>query len=153
MKNVWFIHNSQAGNTERLSNQFADALKANYDVKVGSIDSTRPEDIINGNPDALVFATRVEAFGADRKMTSFVKALGDVIKVPIPKVATFYTHALSWKKMFSKGMKKALEKSTCIDEICPEFLEIRLKGAGGPEREGQEDKITQYLTMLKEFIG
>ncbi|MFX1276997.1 MAG: hypothetical protein ACFFBP_19225 [Promethearchaeota archaeon] len=153
MKKVWFIHNSQAGNTERLSNQFAERLKSNYDVKVGSIDSIKPEDIVNDHPEALVFATRVEAFGSDRKMTKFVKSLGEVIKTPIPKVATFYTHALSWKKLFSKGMRKALEKSTCIGEICPEFLELRLEGPQGPEREGQDEKIEQYLKTLKEFIG
>ena len=153
MKKVWFIHNSQAGNTERLSKQFADELKANYDVIVGSIDSTKPEDIVNDNPDAIVFATRVEAFGSDRKMTEYVRSLGNVIKTPIPKVATFYTHSMGWKKRFSKGMTKALEESTCIGETCPEFLEIRLKGAKGPEREGQDDKTENYLTMLKEFIG
>jgi flavodoxin len=153
MKKVWFIHNSQAGNTERLSNQFAEALKSNYDVKVGSIDSIKPEDIANDNLDAIVFATRVEAFGSDRKMTKYVKSLGNVIKTPIPKVATFYTHAMGWKKRFSKGMIKALEESTCIGETCPEFLELRLKGAEGPEREGQEEKIEGYLTTLKEFIG
>ena len=153
MVKVWFVHNSQAGNTERLSNQFADALKANHDVKVGSIDSIKPEAIAGDNPDVVVFATRVEAFGSDRKMTDYVKSLGSVIKTPIPKVATFYTHAMGWKKRFSKGMTKALEESTCIGEKCPEFLEIRLKGMKGPEREGQEDKIEKYMTTLKEFIG
>ena len=153
MVKVWFIHNSQAGNTERLSNQFAESLKANYDVKVGSIDSIKPENIVNDNPDVIVFATRVEAFSSDKKMTKYVHSLGDVIKTPIPKVATFYTHAMGWKKRFSKGMKKALEESTCIGETCPEFLEIRLKGANGPERDGQEDKMEEYLIKLKEFIG
>lgn len=153
MLKVWFIHNSQAGNTERLSKQFADALKTNYDVKVGSIDSIKPEDIMNDKPEAIVFATRVEAFSSDKKMTEYVKSLGNVIKTPIPKVATFYTHSMGWKKRFSKGMTKALEESTCIGETCPEFLEIRLKGAKGPEREGQDDKTENYLTMLKEFIG
>jgi len=153
MKKIWFIHNSQAGNTERLSNQFADALKTNYEVKVGSINSTKPVDIVNDNPEAIVFATRVEAFGSDRKMTAYVKSLGDAVKTPIPKVATFYTHAMGWKKRFSKGMMKALEESTCVGESCPEFLEIRLKGAKGPEREGQDKKIEDYLTTLKEFIG
>ena len=153
MVKVWFVHNSQAGNTERLSNQFADVLKANYDVKVGSIDSIKPEDILNDNPDAVVFATRVEAFGSDRNMVKYVQSLGVVIKTPIPKVATFYTHAMGWKKRFSKGMTKALEESTCIGETCPEFLEIRLKGMKGPEHDGQEEKIREYLTTLKKFIG
>ena len=153
MKKVWFIHNSQAGNTERLSNQFADALKTDYDIKVGSIDSTKPNDILNDNPEAIVFATRIEAFGSDKKMTEYVKSLGSVIKTPIPKVAAFYTHAMGWKKRFSKRMSKTLEESTCVGEICPEFLEIRLQGPKGPEREGQEKKIEEYLTKLKEFIG
>lgn len=153
MKKVWFIHNSQAGNTKRLSNQFAEELNTIYDVKVGSIDSIKPEDIINDNPEAIVFATRVEAFGSDRKMTKYVKSLGTVIKTPIPKVATFYTHAMSWKGRFSKGMKKALENSPCIGEVCPEFLELRLQGAEGPEREGQDDKVSKYIETLKTYIG
>ncbi len=153
MKKVWFIHNSQAGNTKRLSNQFAEGLKTIYDVKVSSIDSIKPDDFVNDTPEAIVFATRIEAFGSDRKMTKYVKSLNNIVKTPIPKVATFYTHALSWKKLFSKGMKKALEKSNCIGEICPEYLEIRLQGAEGPERGDQEEKKKQYLEMLKEYIG
>jgi len=50
-------------------------------------------------------------------------------------------------------MRKALEKSTCIGEVCPEFLELRLQGPEGPERGGQEEKIKQYITTLKAFIG
>ncbi len=150
---AWIIHNSQAGNTRRLSNQFAEALKDKFEVKVGAISSTKPEEIINDNPEALVLATRIQAFGTDRKMTKYVKSLEGVIKEPIPKVAVFYTHAAPWKNMFSKGMRKTLEKATCFGEVCQEFLEIRLEGMKGPERPDEAQKIKDFEKILSDFIG
>ena len=54
--------------------------------------------------------------------------------------------------MFIKGMKKTLEKVGCVEDVCPEYLEVRLQGAEGPAREGADEKIAEYLKLLKEFM-
>jgi len=46
MKNVWIIHNSKSGNSEKLSNNIADGLKNKFNVKVDSIKTVDPEGII-----------------------------------------------------------------------------------------------------------
>ncbi len=152
MKNVWIIHNSQYGNSEKLSNEIAAKLKDKFNVKVGSIKTLNPKDIASDNPEALLISARIVAFNTDRKMTKFIKNLGNYIKELIPKIATFYTHAAPWTVKFSRGLRKALEKSTCIGDVCPEFLEVRMQGQKGPASEGQDEKIQNYITTLVEFI-
>jgi len=152
MKKIWIIHNSEHGNSEKISKQLAEGLKDGFDVSVGSIRSTSPEDIAKEEPYGLVIAVRIIAFSSDKEMRNFVSKLNDVITKPISKVAYFATHALGWKKLFIKGMKKTLEKVGCVEEICPEYLEVRLQGAEGPAREGADAKIGEYLITLKEFM-
>ncbi len=152
MKKIWIIHNSEHGNSEKISKQLADGLKDEYDVSVGSIRNTNPEVIAKDEPYGLIIAVRILAFSSDKEMRNFVDKLDGVITKPLSKVAYFATHALGWKKMFIKGMKKTLEKVGCVEEICPEYLEVRLQGAEGPTREGADEKISEYLITLKNFM-
>ncbi|MFX1313632.1 MAG: hypothetical protein ACFFHD_13640, partial [Promethearchaeota archaeon] len=64
----------------------------------------------------------------------------------------FSTHALGWKKLFIRGMKKTLSKIGCVEEICPEYLEVRMKGAEGPAREGADANIQGFISTLQEFM-
>lgn len=152
MKNVWVIHNSKYGNSEKLSNDIAAGLKDKFNVKVGSIKTIKPEEIAGDNPEALIIGGRIIAMNTDRKMTKFVKSLGAHFEEKIPKIATFYTHGTKWKERFSKGMKKALEKSTCIGDFCSDILEVTVKGQKGPAVEGQNEKIQNYIKMLLEYL-
>ncbi len=152
MKDVWVIHNSKFGNSEKLSNEIAEGLKDKFNVKVGSIKTLNPEEIANENPEALIFGGRIIVMNTDRKLTKFIKNLDSYIKEPIPKIGTFYTHMLQWKDRFSKGMRKAFEKSTCIGDLCPEFLNVRMQGQKGPAIEGQDDKIQKYIKKLIDFL-
>ncbi len=152
MKKIWIIHNSEHGNSEKISKQLAEGLKDGYEVSVGSIRNTNPEDIAKDEPYGLIIAVRIIAFSSDKEMRKFVSNLNDVITQPISKVAYFATHALGWKKFFIKGMKKTLEKVGCVEEICPEYLEVRMQGAEGPAVEGADAKIEEYISTLKEFL-
>jgi len=78
--------------------------------------------------------------------------LDKVITKPISKVAYFSTHALGWKKFFIKGMKKTIEKIGCVEEVCPEYLEVKMQGQKGPAVEGADAKIGEYILTLKEFM-
>ncbi len=152
MKNVWVINNSKYGNSEKLSNDIAAGLKDKFNVKVGGIKTINPEEIAGDNPEALIIGGRIIAMNTDRKMTKFVKGLGTYFEEQIPKIATFYTHSASWKERFSKGMKKALEKSTCIGDFCQDILEVTIQGQKGPAAEGQEEKIQNYIKLLLEYL-
>ncbi|MFX0026797.1 MAG: flavodoxin family protein [Candidatus Hermodarchaeota archaeon] len=152
MEKIWIIHNSMYGNSEQISKQIADGLKDSYDVSVDSIKNINPEDIAKDEPHGLIIAVRIVAFRSDKEILKFIKNLDEIITKPISKIAYFSTHALGWKKLFIKGMKKTLEKIGCVEEICPEYLEIKMQKPEGPAVEGADVKIGEYISTLKEFM-
>jgi len=152
MKKIWIIHNSLDGNSEKIAKQLAEGLKDGYDISLGNIKKINTEDIAKDEPYGLIIAVRILAFASDREMRDFLSSLNETITKPISKVAYFSTHALGWKKFFLKGIKKTLKKFGCIEEICPEYLEVRMQGAEGPAREGADEKITEFISTLKEFM-
>lgn len=152
MKKIWIIHNSMHGNSEKISQQFAEGLKDSYDVSVDSIKNISPEDIAKDEPYGLIIAVRIVAFASDKEIRKFINNLDKSITKPISKVAYFSTHALGWKKFFIKGMKKTLEKIGCVEEICPEYLEVKMQGPEGPAVEGADAKIEKFISTLKEFM-
>jgi flavodoxin len=152
MTKIWIIHNSLHGNSKQIANQIADGLKDMYEVSVSSIKEVQPEVIAKDEPYGLIIAVRILAFRSDPEIRKFLTDLDKEITKPISKVAYFATHALGWKKMFIKGMKKTLEKIGCVSEICPEYLEIKMEKAEGPAIEGADVKIEKYVSTLKNFL-
>ena len=49
-------------------------------------------------------------------------------------------------------MKKTLEKIGCVEEVCPEYLEVKMQGPEGPAVEGADAKIENFISILKEFM-
>jgi len=49
-------------------------------------------------------------------------------------------------------MRKALENSTCIGDVCPEILDVKIEKKKDPTAEGQEETIQNYINMLIDFI-
>jgi len=152
MKKIWIIHNSLHGNSEKISRQIAEGLKDSYDVSVDSIKNISPEDIAKDEPYGLIIAVRIVAFSSDKEIREFTTNLDKAITKPISKVAYFSTHALGWKKFFIKGMKKTLEKIGCVEEVCPEYLEVKMQKPEGPAVEGADAKIGEFILTLKEFM-
>ena len=153
MKKIWIIHNSLHGNSEQISKTIAEDLKNGYDVSLDHIKNITPEDISKDETYGLIIATRILAFRSDFEIRGFIKNLDLIATKPIPKVAYFSTHALGWRNMFLKGMKKTLEKASCFEEICPEYLEVKMEKAEGPAIEGSDAKIRDYITTLRNFLS
>ncbi len=153
MKKIWIIHNSLHGNSKQISNQIADGLKDVYEVSVESIKNIKPEDIAKDEPYGLIIAVRILAFRSDFEIRKFLKNLDRAITKPISKVAYFSTHALGWKKFFISGIKNTLKKIGCVNEICPEYLEVKMQSAEGPAVEGSDVKIGEYISTLKNFLA
>jgi len=153
MNKIWIIHNSLHGNSKQIANQIADGLKEVYEISVNSIKEVSPEDIAKDEPYGLIIAVRILAFRSDPEIRKFLSDLDNAITKPISKVAYFATHALGWKKLFIKGMKKTLEKIGCVSEICPEFLEVKMEKAEGPAFDGADAKIEEYVSTLKNFLN
>ena len=152
MKKIWIIHNSLHGNSEKISKQIAEGLKDSYNVSVDSIKNISPEDIAKDEPYGLIIAVRIVAFSSDKEIREFTNNLDKAITKSISKVAYFSTHALGWKKFFIKGMKKTLGKIGCVEEVCPEYLEVKMQGAEGPAVEGADAKIGEFILTLKKFM-
>jgi flavodoxin len=152
MKKIWILHNSLHGNSAQVANQIAEGLQGDYDISVDHIKNIAPEIIAEQTPYGLIIAVRILAFRSDPEMREFISELDKVITEPISKIAYFATHALGWKKLFIKGMKKTLEKVDCVGEICPEFLEVKVEKAEGPLIEGSGTKIDGYVLKLNNFL-
>ena len=153
MKKVWIIHNSLHGNSEQISRVIAEGLKDDYDVNLDSIKNINPEDIAKDDPYGLIVGVRIVAFRADNEIRSFINNLDKVITKPISKVAYFSTHALGWKNFFIKGMKKTIDKAECVEEICPEYMEVKMQKPEGPAVEGADEKIGEFILTLKNFMN
>lgn len=153
MAKIWFIHNTKFGNSEKLANELAEKLKSTFEVEVGSAKEVDLNKITSDKPVALVLAARIVAFQIDSGIRKFLKKLTDTLSEPIPKVAVFYTHASPWADKKKKQMIKALEKATCVGEICPEYLEVRMQSMEGPAEEGYESKVDEFVSKLTAFIG
>jgi flavodoxin len=152
MNKIWIIHNSEYGNSEKISHQLAEGLKDEYEVTVKSIRGLTPEEVAKEEPYGLIVALRVLAFRADYEMRDLLDRFDKQIQKPISKIAYFFTHRLKWKKLFAKGMNKTLRKIGCVEEICPEFLEVKMEKAEGPAVEGSDEKIKEYISILKTFL-
>ena len=152
MKKIWIIHSSDYGNSEKVANQIAEGLKDSFDISVGHIKETTPEDLAKEDIYGLIAAVRIFAFGSDKKIRNFLNNLNRVTKKQISKFAYFSTHALKWKNFFIKGMKKTVSKLGCVEDVCTDILEVRLEGPKGPAREGANEKINNYVLTLKEFM-
>ena len=153
MKKVWIIHNSTHGNSEKIAKQLAEGLIDNYDVRLDRINNISPEDIAKDEPYGLISAVRIFQFMSEREILKFISNLDKALTKPISKLAYFSTHALVWKNLFIKGMKKTIGKIGCVEEVCPEFLEVKMNGAEGPAVEGSYGKIEKYISTLKEFMS
>ena len=152
MNKIWIIHNSEHGNSEKISHQLAEGLKDEYEVTVKSIRGLTPEEVAQDEPYGLIVALRVLAFRADNEMRDFLVKLDKLMQKPLSKIAYFFTHALKWKKLFAKGMDKTLKKIGCVEEICPEFLEVKMEKPEGPAIDGSDEKIKEYVSTLKTFL-
>ena len=153
MKKIWIIHSSDFGNSEKVATQIAEGLKDSYNVRINHINNISPEDIAKDEPYGLISAVRIFGFASDKKIRNYLSKLNEIFTKPVSKFAYFSTHALKWKNFFIRGMKKTLTKMECIEEICPEFLEVQLQGAKGPAREGSEEKISNFISTVKEFMN
>jgi len=151
LKKILVAHNSQNGNSKQLADEFAKSYKDTFEVDIKRIEDIDQQDI---TPDlhGLILATRVEAFGTDRLMRSFLQRIDPYRESPIPKIGVFFTHAMKWKNLFKKGLDKTIKKLNNFTNMYPEFLEVRLHGMKGPIREGQEEKINNFIQNLKEYI-
>ncbi|MBN1215628.1 MAG: flavodoxin family protein [Candidatus Lokiarchaeota archaeon] len=151
MKKILIAHNSRNGNSKQLADEFAKSYKDIFEVDIKRIEDIDQQDL---NPElhALILATRVEAFGTDRLMRSFLERIDSYRESPIPKIGVFFTHSMKWKKLFKKGLDKTIKKLNNFTNMYHEFLEVRLYGMRGPIREGQEEKINNFIQNLKEYI-
>jgi flavodoxin len=152
MKKIWILHNSLHGNSAQVANQIARGLQGDYDVSVDHIKNVVPKTIAEQTPYGLIIAVRILAFRSDPEMRKFITELDKAITEPISKFAYFATHALGWKKLFIKGMKKTLERVAYVNELCPEFLEVKVEKAEGPLVNGSDAKIERYVSSLNNFL-
>ena len=152
MSKIWILHNSKHGNSEKVSQDIAEKLKDKYEISVGSIKKITPEDVARDNPNGVIIGARILAGIADRKLRKFLLKIGALMENNIPKLAIFYTHATSWAEENTKFMDKTLGKTTCIDEVCPEYLHVKVAKIKGPIESGQDAKVDDFIGKIIAFM-
>ena len=151
MTKIWIIYNTKYGNCGIWCEEIERRLKENYDVKISNVKEITPDDVANDPPDVLLVGARIVVGSPDKKVKGFVKKLSGLLKQPIPKAATLYTHGSPWDDDFDK-MGKILEDSNVANDILPEVLEIKMAAVKGPAEPDQDYKVDKFIDNLAYFI-
>jgi len=152
MVNVWIIYNTKHGNCKKVAEEVGEKLSNKYDVKIKQITEIKPEDLANEKPDILIVGARIVVGSPDRKIKKFLSRLGKLLESPISKAATLYTHVLKWDASFAK-LPKILKENNIAENICTDFLGIKMAKMKGPAESGQDNKIKVFIEKVSEFIS
>jgi len=148
---IWIIYNTKHGNSEKVCEDVKSKLSDKFKISIGNVTKITPEAIANDRPDLLIVGSRIIVGRPDKKVKKFVTQLGTILKEPIPKAATLYTHCLEWDQKVAK-MSKIIKDSRVANDILSEFLEIKMEKMKGPEEPGQELKYQNFAERVAVFI-
>jgi menaquinone-dependent protoporphyrinogen IX oxidase len=156
---VAILHDSQAGNGERLAETMKEAFEgAGASVTMGHVKSVSPESVAKENPDLLIVGAAIRAFHTSTTSKQWLKRLGDALRATdntIGHAAAFVTHGLPKDKAngWGKRFRKRLEKVRGLTEVYPEWLSGRVVEQMGPLEDGAEDAFRGHARTLMEWAG
>ncbi len=152
--NVTIVHDSQAGNGEKLSLAMAKAFEIDGNVvTVGHVTSIDAATVASTPPNLLVVGAAIRAFRTSPATKTWLAKLGrrlhDEGKL-IPCAAVFVTHALPVKGANGWGRRflKHVGRIKGIGRLYPEWLSGRVLGANGPLEDGAEQAFEAHAATL-----
>ena len=156
---VAILHDSQAGNGERLAQAMKEAFEgAGVSVTMGHVNSVSPESIAKEAPDLLIVGAAIRAFHTSTTSKRWLKSLAGALRTTggtISHGAAFVTHGLPKDKANGWGnrFRKRLEKVRGLTEVYPEWLSGRVVEQMGPLEDGAEDAFRDHARALMEWTG
>jgi sulfite reductase alpha subunit-like flavoprotein len=154
---VAIVHDSQAGNGERLANAMREAFESTgATVTIGHVTETNPGEIAAEGPDLLVVGAAIRAFMTSRTSKRWIRELGKKLradKQSIGHAAVFVTHGLPVKTADGWGQRfrKRLDRVSRIERVYPDWLSGRVVGQMGPLQEGAEETFRGHAKKLLEW--
>lgn len=148
------IYHSKSGNCENLCEDIAKKLNSNFKIRTDEVKKINPKDLSINPPDVLIVGSRITFGNPDSTIKGFIKKLGKKLESPLPKAAIFYTHMSPWEKDYAK-MESILKENNVAKEILPNYLEFKIQDTGkmsGPPELGQEPKIDDFVSKVRDFI-
>lgn len=156
---VAILHDSQAGNGERLAQAMKEELEgAGAAVTMGHVTSVSPEAVATEAPDLLIVGAAIRAFHTSTASKRWLKSLSRALRAnghTIGHAAAFVTHGLPKDKANGWGnrFRKRLTKVRGISEVYPEWLSGRVVEQMGPLEEGAEEAFRNHARALMEWAG
>jgi menaquinone-dependent protoporphyrinogen IX oxidase len=156
---VAIVHDSQAGNGERLAHTMREAFEASgATVTVGHVKDIDPESIVAEEPDLLVVGAAIRAFMTSRTSKRWIRGLSrslQATKSTVRHAAVFVTHGLPVDKAAGWGrrFRKRLDRMPRVEKVYPDWLSGRVVGQLGPLQDGAEETFRDHAEKLLEWAA
>lgn len=157
--NVTIVHDSQAGNGEKLALAMARAFETDGNVvTVGHVNNLDAGAAAASPPNLLVVGAAIRAFRTSPTTKAWLakldRRLQDEGKL-IPCAAVFVTHGLPVKAANGWGRRflKRVGRIKGIGRLYPEWLSGRVVAQSGPLEDGAEQTFEAHAATLAHWAG
>lgn len=156
---VAIVHDSQAGNGEKLAMAMKEGFEAwGASVILGHVDRLDPKEVAASKPDLLVVGAAIRAFHTSPSSKKWLSGLGSELKkagATIGHAAAFVTHGLSKEKAngWGKRFRRKVEKANGIQAVYPDWLSGKVMGQEGPLEDGAEERFRKHADELRDWAG
>jgi len=155
---IWILHDSHYGNGEKLAEQLADIFKKMaFEVKIGNVKSVKPAQVAKEAPEGLVVGAALRMFMASPASKRWLRKFNREQKKRQQAVnfgCCFLTHVLKRERCTLQGKRlvKALQKTTTIKKVFPEWLSGRVETAEGPLTKETIKSIQEFGERILSWI-
>ena len=145
--NTLVVYDSQYGNTERIAQAIADALRAFGQAKAVRVDPARPVSL--QGVDLLILGSPTQGL----KPTPAIQSFLETVSFPPfhgPAVACFDTRfrGFMWKSSAAPHMASQLRARGMDLLIPPESFFVKFMRAEGPLLDGQVERAASWAQLL-----
>ena len=147
--NTVVVYDSQYGNTERIAQAIADALRAFGQAKAVRVDSARPVSL--QEVDLLILGSPTQGLKPTPAMQSFSESVS-FQQIRGLAVACFDTRfrGFMWKSSAAPHMASQLRAMGVKLLIPPESFFVKFMKAEGPLLDGEVERAATWAKMLHE---
>jgi flavodoxin I len=147
--NTVVVYDSQYGNTERIAQTIADALRAFGQAQAVRVDPARPVSL--EGVDLLILGSPAQGLKPTLAMQSFVETVS-FQQIRGRAIACFDTRfrGFMWKSSAAPHMASQLRSMGVELLIPPESFFVKFMKAEGPLRAGEVERAATWAKMLRE---
>jgi flavodoxin len=156
---VAIVHDSKAGNGEKLANAMKEAFEAaGSEVVLGHVETLAPTEVADAQPELLVVGAAIRAFHTSPSSKKWLAGLGTALKKSgktIGHAAAFVTHGLPRDKAegWGKRFRKKVQRTSGVSDVYPAWLSGKVMGQDGPLEDGAEEAFRNHATALLEWAN